>query len=398
MNYKYNKNQTEENKENNRASQALFDENRMRMIYEQSNKGTAFQFRGSNSGVFNSNADQSNFFFQVRASVTEEKEDKDDKENTKIPIESQREELDLSECTSLSNNRYTYQGKIELGLRSGFGICKSYNGEIYIGIFRRDKRHGIGKLTTKHGSSYEGEFRNGRPEGYIVYTTSTGIIHKGIMKNYVFLSQSNLEIINRDQHIEITLDKDFETSPNYGEPNQKISGIGVLSMNGKKVYEGEINDYQMSGYGILMKDGNVFQGFRMEKTFNGYCEIFYKDGTKFCGFLKNNKKHGLGCFMSRDNVVNICNYNDNFRHGASITRKIPLSWKQKETAQNEIYIFEDYHYGFRGKKIDSKNDIELYVANVYPEYLQYVNIDYSALTMYLMQMNSFFPRRRSIFG
>lgn len=376
INSKFGDNQDSNN--NNRASKGLFDDNR-RTIHQMDNLNQVFQFRGSNSQVYTINPDNS--YDQIaRASRGDNFTNKESDENLKLPLDTEREEFDFTDnFISLTNKRYTYHGLVEYGLRSGFGICESNNGEKYIGFFRRDKRHGMGKLFTKNGESYEGEFKNGRPDGFIIYTSSEGIIHKGVMKNYIFLNNTNLEIKYKDQDIEITLSSDFNASCGAECGSNMIVGIGKILVGNKVIYEGEIIDYKMNGYGISIKNNTVFQGHRSEKMFNGYCEIFYRDGTKYSGFFKNNKKHGLGCFISKDCVVNLCTYDDNFRHGGSFT------WKIQQENTN-FFIFENWLYGFKGRKIDTKEEIEKYIPIVFPEYTSLTKIDHQVLTLYLKKI------------
>jgi len=191
----------------------------------------------------------------------------------------------------------------------------------------------------EEGFSYEGEFKLNKPDGFIVFKNNEAC-YQGMMKNFKFLSNSPLVIAYQKQIIEIIPEQEFNTLEKNERPNEKynktnnlnnsnnsnsnpssISGLGIIKLEKNNIYEGYIKNLNQNDLGVLRKEEMVCQGYKVNKQYNGYCEIFYRDGTRFSGNFRNNKKQGLGCFISKDNVVNISEYSENYKNGASITQK-----------------------------------------------------------------------------
>lgn len=164
----------------------------------------------------------------------------------------------------------------------------------------------------------------------------------------------------------------------YHETCNCVIGIGKIFNKDKSYYEGYIiNNYQ-DREGIFIKDNIVYKGRKVDRKYYGYCEITYRDGTKFFGNFHSNKKSGIGCFISNDKLLNLAFYTENVKNGGSITRKCELN------NQNEIFIYENYHHGFRSNRLESKNSINNYIEHYYPEQVKLLEIDYNLLTNLLI--------------
>ena len=159
----------------------------------------------------------------------------------------------------------------------------------------------------------------------------------------------------------------------YHETCSCILGLGRMINRDRSSYEGYIINNFQDREGIFKKESMIYKGRKNERKYNGFCEITYKDGTKYFGHFNKNKKNGLGCFISNDKLLNLAFYTENQKNGGSITRKYDYTLKK------EILIYENYHHGFRSSKLEAKNTIADYVVEYYPEQKRLLEIDYNHL-------------------
>lgn len=291
-----------------------------------------------------------------------------------------QEEAEFSNIRELKGVNYKYYGEVEFSERIGFGTCEYTDGSRYVGQWKQNKHSGVGKLYSPIGELYEGDFKNNKPDGYICYTTIDNVKYEGFMKNFIYLAHTVIIVTTRTQVIELVLEKDFDTRENANtncNTSNTISkcfeGIGVIMSSDKSYYEGFVKDSNQDNYGILKKDNMIFKGIKQNKQYNGYCEISYRDGTRYFGYLRNNKKNGLGIFLSKDFLLNVACYTENCKDGASITRKYDSA------INNEIFVYENFHQGFRSNKLEGREVIEKYIQNFYPEQMPLFKIDFNSL-------------------
>lgn len=295
--------------------------------------------------------------------------------NSQIPTQIQ-EETEFITIKQINTDEYNYIGETEFNERTGFGICTYSNGSKYEGEWKYNKQNGLGRLTLINGSIYKGEFKNNRPDGYVEYSDNNGFVIKGMMKNFSYLSETPI-IINNTR----TLQK-FEICPFNNIDTQAfasdlVNGFGKIINKDNSIYQGNIKQSYQNGLGIFVKDNVVFIGNKINRAYNGYCEIIYRDGTQFFGCFKNNKKEGLGLFLSKDNLLNLANYKENIKNGASITRKYDSA------INSEVFAYENFHYGFRSNKLETRELIDKYLSNFYPEQHALINLDYKKLIQIL---------------
>ena len=153
-------------------------------------------------------------------------------------------------------NGDSYVGEVDgNGLKSGHGILKRTNGNVYDGEFKDDRRHGKGKLTwaagTMHGGDiYEGEYKEGLMNGKGKLTFTNGDIYEGEFKD-------------GKRHVR-----------------------GKYTWADGDVYDGEFKDGKRHGQGkFTWADGSV------------------NEGDMYEGEYKNDRKHGRGKLTSADGSV-----------------------------------------------------------------------------------------------
>lgn len=76
----------------------------------------------------------------------------------------------MQQCTDESN----YVGDYNSGKRHGHGVYSFPNGDRYMGAYRGDVPHGYGVYLFASGQKYEGQWHHGKKHGRCVYTIETG--------------------------------------------------------------------------------------------------------------------------------------------------------------------------------------------------------------------------------
>eukprot|EP00340_Litonotus_pictus_P004267 CAMPEP_0170515884 /NCGR_PEP_ID=MMETSP0209-20121228/2270_1 /TAXON_ID=665100 ORGANISM="Litonotus pictus, Strain P1" /NCGR_SAMPLE_ID=MMETSP0209 /ASSEMBLY_ACC=CAM_ASM_000301 /LENGTH=369 /DNA_ID=CAMNT_0010800587 /DNA_START=28 /DNA_END=1137 /DNA_ORIENTATION=+ len=284
-------------------------------------------------------------------------------------VSEQQELADFQSIRELSTSSYTYYGETEFSSRNGFGVCYYPDNSKYTGQWVDNRQQGMGKLC-KGNLLYEGEFKNNKPNGYMNLTTREGISYEGLMKNFLFLANSPLVVRTKTSVIEIIPERDLDTTCLNSED---LEGLARVQNKDKSYYEGHMTGLYQNKLGIFRKENLVFRGSKACRRYNGYCEISYKDGTKFFGNFKENKKDGLGFFFSPDQLLNVAIYTANNKNGGSITRKFD------KAIQSEVFVYENWHQGWRSQKLDNKQAIEEYIREYYPEQLQLLQLNFQAL-------------------
>ena len=181
-----------------------------------------------------------------------------------------------------------YEGEFKNDEFDGYGTYKTKK-YVYEGQFLSGKKNGNGKITYfLKNSEYEGQFKKDLKDGFGTEKYSDGSIYKGQFKNDLKEGKGKL----------IIKYKDLNTIEYSGEfKNDKLCGKGIINWNNKKQYYGDLDNNEISGFGIL-KD----------------------DKTKYIGYFKNDKKNGYGAIFYPEELFSIvgCWENDNIEGPAVI--------------------------------------------------------------------------------
>ena len=79
-----------------------------------------------------------------------------------------------------------YVGGFSKNQRSGQGMFKMDNGDLYKGSFKNDMRNGLGVCMFKSGALYKGDFKDDKPHGNgILYSGKNEIVEGRFDKGYV---------------------------------------------------------------------------------------------------------------------------------------------------------------------------------------------------------------------
>jgi hypothetical protein len=66
-------------------------------------------------------------------------------------------------------------GEYSAGSRSGYGVCRYFNGDYYEGTWSDGVRNGSGMQQCMDGSNYVGQYLDAKRDGYGVYTFHNGM-------------------------------------------------------------------------------------------------------------------------------------------------------------------------------------------------------------------------------
>ena len=167
------------------------------------------------------------------------------------------------------NFQYYYYGEIKGIYAYGYGWHENYKEKIYYeGMWKNSKKEGYGiEKYNKDNSLYKGQFSNGKKEG-IGYFSWDDNFYMGEW------SGGNLDGYGIYQ---------FGDGSIYAGAfvNNRMEGLGEFTFPDIKTYFGYFEKDKRAGFGIL---------------------IWYKENKVFIGFWANNKKNGLGKFISNGKI------------------------------------------------------------------------------------------------
>ena len=175
-----------------------------------------------------------------------------------------------------------YEGEVLNGLRHGFGVYNSNDGNIhYEGNWKNGLKHGNG-IMTKNNITYDGEWKDGDINGFGKMTWNSGNIYEGdFCKGHI---QGN--------GFMIWYDKREKYSGQWN--NDKQNGIGMQTwyeMRGEHKYlfnryTGEWKDGKRCGYGVfLYSNGAKYEGSWVNNMKEGFGIFTYMDGKRYIGYF-----------------------------------------------------------------------------------------------------------------
>ncbi|EGR28221.1 MORN repeat protein [Ichthyophthirius multifiliis] len=170
-----------------------------------------------------------------------------------------------------------YEGSFQKGLYDGFGKLSFPNGRVYEGNFKNHQFHGKGELINDDGVRYKGDWENGcLLIGVISY--HDGSYYTGSLKGN-FFKDGKGTLYNK------------ESMPQYEglwENDQpKICKVFNIFDNHHIFYDGEMENYAITGKGERFYPDGKYQGQLQRDRKEGKGNMLYSDGAKFEGFWEN---------------------------------------------------------------------------------------------------------------
>ncbi len=128
----------------------------------------------------------------------------------------------------LSIDKTIFEGDFKDGEIFGKSIIKFDNGDIYEGNLKEMFPDGYGKYIFKNGDKYEGDFKNGKGEGKGIYNTKDRIISGDFIEG-------------------------------------KTIGKSIVKFNNGNIYEGDLDNFNLQGYGKLTYSNRDYEVGNFEK-------------------------------------------------------------------------------------------------------------------------------------
>ncbi|WP_438966274.1 hypothetical protein [Flavobacterium sp.] len=187
------------------------------------------------------------------------------------------------------NNGY-YDGFWENGQKSGYGIYKWNNGDLYLGHWYKDKMSGFGQTIFENGNEYAGGYLNGKYDGYAIFYSKT--TDKNQYNKY---KDGKFEVSNAMNNNGVSV------GCTHGDCN---NGFGRYAFESGGVFIGQFVNKGLYMGVYYFKNGDVYQGTFDFKTnkFSGYGHYQYKESGEFYkGIWANGKQNGRGLSYSQGN-------------------------------------------------------------------------------------------------
>ena len=216
-----------------------------------------------------------------------------------------------------------YTGAIVDKKKSGSGIMKYHNGDVYKGDWKDDKKNGLGTMlyfTT--GEKYAGFWKNDQFEGKGQYTYGLNHYYQGEFSEGQKSGKGVYYYANGNRHEgQFKEDKSEGFGILYYKSGNKYEGMfscgkkngkGIYTYSDGGKYEGELKNDKFCGQGIfLFNNGNKYDGAFLEGKKSGKGVFDYKSGNKYNGDWKDDKFNGFGKFYFKTGDI----YEGEFKDG-----------------------------------------------------------------------------------
>jgi hypothetical protein len=218
---------------------------------------------------------------------------------------------EIQEDVMISQNGYTYEGKLENTLMHEQEKVTYPNGDIYVGVFKDGKRHGQGTYTWPNGNTYVGNFKDGLRDEKGKKTWPNGRTYKDEYKddNPSQPPGSPPGTDDNCSHNELR----WEDGSRYvgSSINWKPHGEGTMNYGNQNNFKGQWNNGKRHGIGVLtLPDGSTTEGTWVEGMIKRG-EKKYRDGRTYIGEFKNELRHGKGIMTWPDGYK----FDGKFRRG-----------------------------------------------------------------------------------
>eukprot|EP01125_Pyxidicula_operculata_P017353 TRINITY_DN6074_c0_g2_i1.p1 TRINITY_DN6074_c0_g2~~TRINITY_DN6074_c0_g2_i1.p1 ORF type:complete len:1111 (-),score=275.22 TRINITY_DN6074_c0_g2_i1:73-3264(-) len=290
-------------------------------------------------------------------------------------------------------------GEFEHGVRSGHGKIEYEGGNVFNGIWKKDKAiegefkctnghryrggwqdnlyHGLGQLTMTDDSVYEGEFVAGRRHGRGKMQYTPGVYYQGQWENDMRHGKGILV--------------DSEKSRYIGKwANDRPHGFGRREYADGTVYQGDWEDGSRTGKGKCAfprdayydgdwkhdrfhgegeyreEDGVVYKGNWIYGTKQGKGQYIFPSGARYVGYVNNGKFHKTGKFEGEVGDM-IQSYDGEWSNGR-IHGKGTLTFENGDVYEggfnNNNYHGEGTYRFANGTILDTKWDMGSIVGKV----------------------------------
>ena len=150
--------------------------------------------------------------------------------------------------------------------------------------------NGYGIYIDNNGNRFEGNWIKGKRQGEFSYYYSDGDIFKGMVVNDTINGEGFFET-NKHKYTG-KLKQVYKENKTY---NIILSGEGVKYLKEYNYkYTGSFSNNKLNGKGEINYDGTIYKGQFVDNKIEGKGTIYYKNGDRWEGLFKNDKKNGYG--------------------------------------------------------------------------------------------------------
>jgi hypothetical protein len=194
------------------------------------------------------------------------------------------------------SNGTRFEGQWANGLPDGQGKHADEYGFRFSGHFKCGKRHGHGIEVDFDGNKYEGQWANDEREGKGCQIYSHGRFRfEGTYRNDAPAGHGVLIMFDDDEG-----EKAIRYEGQWGGGNDGINGVGSITVPGEYRYEGQLQNSEKEGQGIVMFENNTYEGSWKDGHYDGSGTFTLANGNRYQGQHVKDKCDGKGVFTFAD--------------------------------------------------------------------------------------------------
>lgn len=203
--------------------------------------------------------------------------------------------------------------------QNGYGSFLFETDDVYTGDFIGGRLNGIGKYTwAASGESYDGYWLNGKMNGYgTMYDKNEKVTREGLIYESKWINV------------------DTKTTPNF-TMGITDNGFGMVYDNGKYQICNH-QDRKPWGMALVNNVNTVFGNY--QNGFNGFCILYYPDGTSYYGNFVNGVMKGKGKKYYNDETTFEGEFDGNNYKGIKLDKNDMLI--QRETWTNNVLTVDN---------------------------------------------------------
>eukprot|EP01087_Luapelamoeba_hula_P006534 TRINITY_DN1660_c0_g1_i2.p1 TRINITY_DN1660_c0_g1~~TRINITY_DN1660_c0_g1_i2.p1 ORF type:complete len:888 (-),score=159.27 TRINITY_DN1660_c0_g1_i2:4-2667(-) len=201
-----------------------------------------------------------------------------------------------------------YEGEWSLDLQNGAGIMTYPNGDKYDGGWKAGKRSSKGKMTYSNGDVYSGNWEENLPQGQGTLTCVNGVTYQGGWHHGQFHNKGTLNLPNGCEYKGEWSHGERDglgTLMQYADPSQKT--IVIMS------YRGIWRKGMKAEQGILDNLNGKYDGEFANDFMEGQGTMEYRDGSRFIGQWKRDRREGVGIWMANNPRARIQMYDGEWK-------------------------------------------------------------------------------------
>ncbi|XP_032510661.2 radial spoke head 10 homolog B-like isoform X1 [Danaus plexippus] len=226
-------------------------------------------------------------------------------------------------------NGCTYEGNISMKCMHGEGRYQWADGTVYLGQFKNNEITGKGTIYWKDDTWYQGDFYGNLRHGNGLYVDSRR--QRSYAGKWHYGTKDGQGVIYYDGSFKNSYDGEWALNERHGYGSReycKVSGYkgewnkfiregkGMMIWPNHDFYRGEWKNGVMSGYGFYIWEAYynnsmslpslcAYRGFWEKGKRNGYgiLNLGLALGSYYKGEFKNNKKHGVGKFVTNNGQI-----------------------------------------------------------------------------------------------